>query len=100
MAVFAGHWRTRSAGTLSDGGVVSLTVIRWTQVLWLPQSSVAIHVRSIKLTVVPGNTGGWGGSGPRGGCSCGGGSAVILDRFPSESVWTPTVMGTGGTEAF
>src|ERR1051325_11842503 len=82
------------------GGAVSRTVICWTQVLLLPQSSVAVQVRLITFTVAPGNTGGCGGNGPRGGCSCGGGRAVILDRFPSESVWTPTVSGTGGSEAF
>src|SRR5437899_2630414 len=39
------------------GAVVSLTVIRWTQVLRLPQSSVAAQVRSNTLTVRPGRTG-------------------------------------------
>src|ERR1051326_5387375 len=68
------------------GGAVSRTVICWTQVLLLPQSSVAVQVRLITFTVAPGNTGGCGGNGPRGGCCCGGGRAVILDRFPSESV--------------
>ena len=62
---------------------------------WWKQRLVAIT-----LTMAPGSTEGCGGSGPRGGCSCGRGSAVILDRFPSESVWTPTVIGTGGTDAF
>src|SRR5882757_7688868 len=82
------------------GGIVSRTVIRWTQVPRLPQSSVALQVRSITLMVAPGNTGGCGGSGPSGGCVCGGGRSKILDRFPSESVWVPIVIGTGGTEAF
>src|SRR5438445_11813116 len=95
----AGHSRTTS-GAVMMGGTVSRTVIRWTQVLRLPQSSVAAQVRSITLTVAPGSTGGCGGCGPKGGCSCGSGKVVILDRFPSESVWVPMVIGTGGTEAF
>src|ERR1051326_7794250 len=94
----AGHSST-TLDTERVGGVVSRTVIRCTQVLVFPQSSVAVQVRSITLTVAPGNTGGCTGSGPRGGCCCGGGSAKIFDRFPSESVWTPTVMGTGGLAA-
>ena len=95
----AGHSRTTSGGTVMAGGVVSRTVIRWTQVLWLLQSSVAVQVRSIKFTVRPGRTGGCGGrvgGGPSGGCCCGGGSVVILFRFPIEIVLLPTVIDSGG----
>src|SRR5260221_102655 len=81
------------------GGDVSRTVMRWTQVLRLPHSSVAAQVRSMTFTVAPGNTGGCGGSGPRGGCVCGGGSAVILEKFPIEMVLLPTVICAGGTVA-
>src|SRR5262245_23992321 len=96
----AGHSSKRSGGIASVGGLVSVTVLRWTQVLEFPQSSVAVQVRSITLTVAPGGTGGCGGNGPSGGCGCGAGSSVIFERFPSESVWTPTVIGTAGTVAF
>ena len=99
LVSLAGHSRTTSGGATRAGGVVSRTVICWTQMLLLPQSSVALQVRLITFTVAPGRAGGCGGSGPSGGCGWGGGSGVILDRFPSESVWLPTVIGTGGTEA-
>ena len=99
VEVSAGHSRTRSAGTVRAGGVVSLTVICCTQVLLLPQASVAVQVRLITLIVLPGKTGGCGGSGPSGGCCCGGGSGNIFDKFPRESVWTPMVIGTGGFAA-
>src|SRR6266404_1374782 len=94
--VFAGHSSTTSAGTLSNGAEVSLNVIRCTQVPVLPQSSVASQVRSTTLAIAPGRTGGWGGSGPSGGCCCGVGSGFILFRFPIEMVLLPTVMGSGG----
>src|SRR5438132_1002895 len=96
----AGHSRTTLAGMVSNGGVVSLAVIRWTQVLWFPQSSVADQVRSTTLTMAPGGTTGCVGNGPSGGCSCGGGRGFILFRLPIEIVLLPTVMGTGGLSAF
>src|SRR5881394_2752955 len=77
----AGSSRIRSDGLLSAGGVVSLTVIRGTQLLWLPQLSVAVQVRSITLTMAPGSVGGCCGSGPNGGCCCGGGRGKIFERF-------------------
>src|SRR5690349_18239581 len=94
--VSLGHSSTRSVGTSNEGGLVSRTVICCTQVLLLPQASVAVQVRLITLVVLPGKTGGWVGNGPKGGWVCGGGSGPIFDRFPSESVWTPTLIGTGG----
>src|SRR5437762_12427483 len=83
VPVSAGHSRTKSGGTVSAGGVVSRTVMRWTQVLWLLQSSVAVQVRSIKFTVrpgpvIPGGCGSGVGGGPSGGCCCGAGSVLIL----------------------
>src|SRR5262245_43897497 len=96
----AGQSSTTSAAAWITRPVVSRTVIRWTQVLTLPQSSTALQVRSMTSMVAPGKTGGCTGSGPKGGCGCGGGRSPILDRFPSESVWTPTVISTGGSEAF
>src|SRR5512143_3484115 len=83
VLVSAGHSRSASAGQTRAGGAVSRTVIRWTQELWFPQVSVALQVRSNTLMVAPGSTGGCGGSGPRGGCSCGGGRAMIFERFPT-----------------
>src|SRR5436190_17823408 len=79
----AGHSRTKSGGAKRTGGVESRTVMRWTHVLWLLHSSVAVQVRSIKLTVrpgpgMPGGCGGGVGGGPNGGCCCGGGRALIL----------------------
>src|SRR6516164_1276969 len=84
------------SGAVTTGGMESRTVICCTQLLWLPQLSVAVQVRLIKLIVEPGNAGGCCGNGPNGGCCCGGGIGKILERFPSESVWLPTVIGTGG----
>src|SRR5439155_20895628 len=83
VLVSAGHSRTTSGGAEMTGGVESRTVMRWTQVLWLLQSSVAVQVRSIKFTVRPGPgmPGGCGrgvGGGANGGCCCGCGSVPIL----------------------
>src|SRR5215469_16198948 len=100
VLVSAGHSSTRSGGAVITGGVVSRTVICWTQVLALPQSSVAVQVRLMILTVSPGKTGGCCGNGPSGGCGCGGGNAKILPRFPSESVCMPTKIGVAGTVSF
>src|SRR6266550_8453313 len=82
------------------GGIVSRTVMRWTQVLWLAQSSVAVQVRSIKLTVrpgpvIPGGCGGGVGGGPNGGCCCGGGSGLILFAL-IEIVLPPMEICSGG----
>src|SRR5438874_931014 len=82
------------------GGTVSRTVICWTHVLWLLQSSVAVQVRLMTLMVAPDKTGGCGGRGPSGGCSCGGGRMVSLLRLPIEIVLLPTVMGSGGFRTF
>src|SRR5262249_49563084 len=100
VVVSAGQSRTRSAGMLSIGGVESLTVICWTQVLWLPQSSIAVQVRLITLMTAPGGTDGCGGSGPSGGCCCGGGSGPHLERLPIEIVLLPTLIGSGVGRAF
>src|SRR5437867_550622 len=82
------------------GGVASITVMRWTQVLWLLQSSVAVQVRSIKFTVrpgpvMPGGCGGGVGGGPNGGCCCGGGSVLILFAL-IEIVLLPMETCSGG----
>ena len=45
--VSAGQSSTASAGQLIEGAVVSTTVITWLQLELLPQSSVAVHIRSI-----------------------------------------------------
>src|SRR5438876_12142665 len=99
-----GHWRITSGGAEMTGGVVSRTVIRWTQALWLLQSSVAVQVRSIKFTVrpgpgMPGGCGGGFGGGPNGGCCCGGGSGLILFAL-IEIVLLPMEIGTGGSRYF
>src|SRR5881409_2118877 len=96
----AGHSRTRSSGTVIAGGVVSRTMMRWTHVLWLLQSSVAVQVRSIMFTVrpgpgIPGGCGGGVGGGPNGGCCCGGGNALILFAL-IEIVLLPMVTCSGG----
>src|SRR6266550_1012016 len=87
-------------GAQMTGGVESRTVMRWTQVLWLLQSSVARHVRSIKFTVrpgpgMPGGCGGGFGGGPRGGCCCGAGSGLILFAL-IEIVLLPMETCSGG----
>jgi hypothetical protein len=41
----AGHSSTASAGQVITGGVVSTTVMVWTQLALLPQPSAAVHVR-------------------------------------------------------
>src|SRR5205809_3220589 len=46
------HWSCWSAGQVIVGGVVSMTVMCWTQVAVLPQPSVAVQVRSIPGTPV------------------------------------------------
>src|SRR5881397_3432255 len=96
----AGHSRTTSGGAVMTGGVESRTVMRWTQVLWLLQSSVAVQVRSIKFTVrpgpgMPGGCGGGVGGGPNGGCCCGGGSVLILFAL-IEIVLLPMETCSGG----
>jgi hypothetical protein len=45
----AGHSRVMFVGQVMVGGVVSLTVIVWTQLDLLPQASVAVHVRAMVL---------------------------------------------------
>src|SRR6266536_4145885 len=49
VRVSPGHWRTRLPGSVRDGGVVSRTVIVWTQALVLPQESTAVQRREITL---------------------------------------------------
>src|SRR5216117_3945019 len=49
VRVSPGHWRTRLAGSRSAGGVVSRTVMVWTQLALLLQPSVAVQVRAITL---------------------------------------------------
>src|SRR6266567_4440320 len=49
VAVLPGHWRTRLAGSLSDGGVVSTTVMVWRALALLPHWSVAAQAREITL---------------------------------------------------
>ena len=44
-----GHSSTTFAGIESVGLIVSLTVMVWTQLATLPQSSVAVQVRAINL---------------------------------------------------
>src|SRR5882672_1793277 len=100
VEVFPGQSSTTSAGTLRNGGDVSLTVIRWTQVRVLPQSSVASQVRSTTLTVAPGSTGGCGGNVPSGGCCWGEGNGFILFKFPIEMVLLPTLMASGVLRTF
>src|SRR6266511_5171715 len=74
--------------------------MRWTQVLWLAQSSVAVQVRLIKFTVrpgpgMPGGCGGGLGGGPNGGCCCGGGSGLTLFAL-IEIVLLPMEIISGG----
>src|SRR6185436_119312 len=64
-------------------------VIRWAHVLRLPQSSVAAHMRSNTLTRTPGGIGGCVGSGPRGGCGCGGGIVDIRTTHISTITRSP-----------
>src|SRR5437879_1814526 len=94
----AGHSRTM-AGAKITGGAVSRTVIRWTQVVRLLQSSVAAQVRSITFIVTPGGSGGCGGSGPSGGCTWGGGSGSTLFAL-IEIVLLPIEMGSGAGRNF
>src|SRR5437667_122915 len=49
VLVLAGHSSTRLGGQLIVGGVVSRTVMVWTQLVLLPQASVADQVRAITL---------------------------------------------------
>src|SRR6266699_6261359 len=49
VLVLAGHSSTRLGGQLIVGGVVSCTVMVWTQLLLLPHWSVAVQVRVITL---------------------------------------------------
>ena len=42
---FAAHWTLTGAGSLAVGAVLSSTVMSWTPVLALPESSVAVQVR-------------------------------------------------------
>jgi hypothetical protein len=49
VVVSAGHSKTTLGGQLSDGRVVSRTVIFWTQLATFPQASVAVHVLLIIL---------------------------------------------------
>ena len=51
MLVSAGHSSVRFGGQTRLGGSVSLTVMVWTQIVALPQPSVAVHMREI--TFVP-----------------------------------------------
>src|SRR6266581_8182988 len=51
VLVLAGHSSTTFVGQVITGGVVSSTVIVWTQLLLLPQASVADQVRA--MTLVP-----------------------------------------------
>src|SRR5260370_36606478 len=49
VLVLAGHSSTRSGGQLIVGGIVSRTVMVWTQLLLLPHWSVAVQVRAMSL---------------------------------------------------
>jgi hypothetical protein len=49
VRVSPGHWSTRFAGSLNDGGVISRIVIVWSALALLPQPSVAFHVREMVL---------------------------------------------------
>src|SRR2546422_11218414 len=49
VLVLAGHSSTRLGGQVIVGGVVSRTVMVWTQLLLLPHWSVAVHGRAIIL---------------------------------------------------
>lgn len=49
-AVLAVHWTVILAGQVITGPVLSSTKMVWTQLLELPQSSVARHVRVIVLS--------------------------------------------------
>src|SRR6266568_9252179 len=51
VLVSAGHSSTTFVGQVITGGVVSSTVIVWTQLLLLPQASAAVQVRA--MTLVP-----------------------------------------------
>src|SRR6266581_38573 len=51
VSVSAGHSSTTFGGQVMTGGVVSSTVIVWTQLLLLPQASAAVQVRA--MTLVP-----------------------------------------------
>src|SRR6266702_3928106 len=51
VRVSPGHWSTRFAGSLSAGGVVSLTVMVWTALRLLPHWSVAVQVREMTLAL-------------------------------------------------
>src|SRR5439155_10455633 len=49
VLVLAGHSSTRLGGQVIVGGVVSRTVMVWTQLAVLPQASVADQVRAMTL---------------------------------------------------
>jgi len=49
VLVSAGHSNVRFAGHVIVGGVVSRTVMVWTQLLLLPHWSVAVQVRAMNL---------------------------------------------------
>src|SRR5437870_12848833 len=53
VLVLAGHSSTRLGGQLIVGGVVSRTVIVWTQLFLLPHWSVAVQVRAMSLLPPP-----------------------------------------------
>src|SRR4051794_5979833 len=97
----AGHSRVIFGGTVMAGGVVSRTVIRCTQVLWLLQLSLAVQVRSMRLMVRPRRGGAlvWMGGGPKGGCGCGVGNGLILFAL-IEIVLLPMEMSCGGLSTF
>jgi hypothetical protein len=45
--VSAGHWSVKFVGQVMTGGVMSRTVRVWTQLVLLPQRSVAVQVRAM-----------------------------------------------------
>ena len=48
--VLAVHWIVTFCGQVIEGATLSSTTMVWIQVLELPQSSVALHVREIVLS--------------------------------------------------
>jgi hypothetical protein len=51
VLVLPGQFWVRFCGNIKDGGVISWTVIVWTQLALLPQASVAVQVREMTLAL-------------------------------------------------
>src|SRR6185369_10851695 len=51
VVVTAGHSSVKLAGRISDGGVVSRTVIVWMALVLFPHESVAVHLRAMTFVL-------------------------------------------------